>query len=123
MEEMAATILAQLSAEFMPIIQRRGYRVSSVSEMCCCGDGLESSLHKENDAAAGIDDDNDKKVVPKEKIQHMCGQGYNRIKVISRGVTSHAIHLRLRHPDDHRILLGYDHAVDVVSRFTLLISI
>lgn len=121
MAEMAATILAQLSAEFMPIIQRRGYRVSSVSEMCCCGDGLVSSSHKENDTAAGNDDDhNNRTIVPKEKIQHMCGQGYNCIKVISRGVTLHAIHLRLRHPDDHTVLLGYDHAVEVVSRFTCL---
>ena len=99
MAEMSATMLAQLAKEFIPIIKRRDYRVSSVSEMCCCGDGLKGDDHGK---------------VPDENIRHMCGQGYNCIQVIGHGRTSHAIHMRLRHPEDHNVLLGYDRTVDVV---------
>ena len=37
----AAAILRRIRKEFATIIQKRGWSVTSVTEMCCCGDGLD----------------------------------------------------------------------------------
>jgi len=42
--DLAAAMLQRLAQEFMPILRERGYNVRSVSEFCCCGDGLDYEL-------------------------------------------------------------------------------
>jgi hypothetical protein len=37
----AESLLLRVVREFQPIIARRGYNVASISEMCCCNDGLD----------------------------------------------------------------------------------
>lgn len=87
--------LERVWKEFQPIIQRRGYNVTSISELCCCGDGLDSQpgrrrpLRKQSDNV----------------------WGYNQTSFFRRGVahrsssTSHSIHLRLRQPRHHNTQL------------------
>lgn len=83
----ARALLDRIRAEFLPIAQARGYSVASVSEMCCCGDGLDSSGGKR-----------------KARVQHRSVLGYNA----SDGRGAHRIHLRLRDPTNHSILLPYE---------------
>ena len=77
-------MLERISVEFGPIIARRGYHVVSISELCCCGDGLKRQGSKSNNV-----------------------WGYNQTIFVRRGggiggnATSHEIHLRLRNPSNH----------------------
>ena len=81
-------MLERISVEFGPIIARRGFHVVSISELCCCGDGLKRQGTKSNNV-----------------------WGYNQTLFVRRGggiggnSTSHEIHLRLRHPNHHETQL------------------
>lgn len=89
--------LQRVWKEFEPIIRRRSYNVKSISELCCCGDGLEAVHGK------------------KLRKQSNNVWGYNQTTFFSRGRrrpnaaaaavsprgTSHTIHLRLRSPQHH----------------------
>jgi len=81
------SMLNRIHDEFLPIIRRRGYPVTSISELCCCGDGLDS--------------------VRQGKCRKMNNNvwGYNQTTTMRRGgtvKTSHTIHLRLRQPRNHQ---------------------
>lgn len=80
--------------EFLPIILRRGYKILSVSEFCCCGDGLDALCQRK-----------------KNKQPHNV-LGYNQ--TLSRnGKKSHEIHLRMRHVHSHAF---YDYE-DIAGTF------
>lgn len=87
--------LQRIMMEFEPIIRRRGYNIRSVSELCCCGDGLDS--HQGGH---------------KRKLMSHNILGYNMTTSQGRrgsgGYKSHTIHLRLRNPQDHSILYPYE---------------
>ncbi len=79
-------MLNRVHDEFLPIIRRRGYSVTSISELCCCGDGLD--------------------FVRRGKCRKMNNNvwGYNQTTTLRRGgtvKTSHTIHLRLRQPNSN----------------------
>ena len=80
--EQALEMLRRVVREFMPIIQRRCYNVVSISELCCCNDGLDFEPNR------------------RRKLHKMSNNiwGYNRT-TWSGGKKSHTIHLRLRHPN------------------------
>ena len=84
-DRIAAGILRRIHSEFGTIIEKRGWNVTSISEMCCCGDGLDC--------------------LRKRKIKIMSSNvlGYNRTSTSQRGKV-HDIHLRLRHPHTHALL-------------------
>ena len=88
-------ILHRIHDEFGPIIQRRGYHVTSISEMCCCGDGLD---HRPGNS---------------KKCRKMGANvwGYNQTTFFRGGTrrkTLHAIHLRLRHAQNHNMLHAWE---------------
>lgn len=98
--EKTMEMLIRIAKEFEPILTRRGYQVYSVSEMCCCCDGLDTG------ELAG----HRRRVQAGQKIsgveQHQCG-GYNRTMRRARGKTRHSIHLRMRHPKNHSMVRSY----------------
>jgi hypothetical protein len=89
--------LKRIHMEFIPIIQRRNYNIKSISEMCCCGDGLKGSRRMGKNV-----------------------WGYNSTTTSSSGgrtgggrtgggrQQSSRIHLRLRDPNDHTRLLPWE---------------
>ncbi|KAL7525777.1 hypothetical protein ACHAXR_001155, partial [Thalassiosira sp. AJA248-18] len=81
----AAAILRKIHSEFHTIIERRGWNVISITEMCCCGDGVDC-LKKGRKT----------KTMPDNVL------GFN-LTTWQRG-KSHAIHLRLRNPRSHTLL-------------------
>ncbi|KAL3811889.1 hypothetical protein ACHAXA_005555 [Cyclostephanos tholiformis] len=93
-EGIAASILRRIHAEFATLIEKRGWVVTSISEMCCCGDGLDCSTSRR-----------------KINIMPHNVLGYNRTTSASSrrgGVEkSHDIHLRLRHPRTH-VMYDYE---------------
>ena len=88
----ARKILDRVCKEFEPIIQRRGYNVLSVSEMCCCNDGLDFESGSRR----------------KRKIMPRNVWGYNQTTFRGPRGKSHTIHLRLRHAGSHGRLLLYE---------------
>jgi hypothetical protein len=96
----ARAILDRIKAEFQPIIQRRGYNISSVTEMCCCDDGLD---HLPTHPRKG----RKTKTMPDNVL------GYNLSPVYRNASSTHRIHLRLRHAPsagswEHHILFPYE---------------
>ena len=83
--------LKRIHQEFLPIIQRRKFNVKSISELCCCGDGLD---HR-----------------PKRgrKIRKISNNvlGYNMTRWHGRS-KAHTIHLRLRNPKNHNQLFAWE---------------
>jgi hypothetical protein len=81
-------------------MKQRGYLVFSVSEMCCCSDGLK---------AWGGEDRNPNriKVVTANGNEDQCG-GYNRTVGLRDGKTTHLIHIRLRDRLNHYKFHSYD---------------
>jgi len=79
----AKVLLERVVKEFVPIMQRRGYNVASVSEFCCCGDGLDT--------------------VRRRKLRRQQNNilGYNQTISHHHGKKYHEIHLRLRHVQGH----------------------
>ncbi|KAL7469003.1 hypothetical protein ACHAXS_009240 [Conticribra weissflogii] len=119
----ASAILQRIRSEFRNIIQCRGWNVLSITEMCCCGDGIDhchcdsannynanSTSHAttmvETKTAA-----NGKKPAKRRSTKIMPDNvlGYNLTSSSRsrRGRSAradggcHAIHLRLRHPRTH----------------------
>jgi DNA-dependent metalloprotease WSS1 len=98
-EKLAKDLLQRIVTEFYPIIQRRQYRVVSISEMCCCSDGLDFQLTPNGK--------------PRRKLRKLSNNiwGYNRSSFWTSGhvrSSSHTIHIRLRHPTRHTRLLSYE---------------
>ena len=93
----AKEMLARVCKEFEPIIKRRGYNVKSVSEMCCCFDGLDFTP-KTGERSKGR----------KCRVMAHNVWGYNQTTTRGRGYKSHTVHLRLRHPRSHDRLLLYE---------------
>jgi hypothetical protein len=86
--DQAKTLLERVVREFEPIAKQRGYNVLSVSELCCCNDGLDF------DPTA-----NGNKRRKRRKMANNIW-GYNQ--TTSSGYRkSHTIHLRLRHTSNH----------------------
>jgi len=91
MADVCRQTLERILTEFSPIIQRRGYRIKSISEFCCCGDGLDE--------------------IPGNRKRRKQGDtiwGYNQSTTwVRKGPTTnvrtsiHTIHLRLRKPKFH----------------------
>ena len=94
--QLCKEILERILKEFKPIIQRRGYNVISISEFCCCGDGLdhvsETKMRKQPDNVLG----------------------YNMIQTYN-GHKSHAIHLRLRKPRNHNQLIPWEEVAGTMA--------
>ena len=90
-------MLRRIHQEFFPIIQRRGYHVVSVSEMCCCGDGVDHLPHRRRKT----------RVMPNNVL------GYNR-SMFGR-TKFHTIHLRLRDPRNHHRLLSYEEVAGTMA--------
>ena len=82
----ARTLLDRVVREFLPIIQRRQYNVTSISEMCCCGDGLDSIRGRRKCRIMG---------------KNIWGYNMTTQQQHGRRSSSHAIHLRLRHVSAH----------------------
>jgi hypothetical protein len=92
LNDVCASTLKRVLEEFHPIIARRGYNVLSVSELCCCGDGMDYEPRRRR----------------KLRKQSNNVWGYNMTRFLSRGKTTHSIHLRLRDPRGHERLLGWE---------------
>jgi hypothetical protein len=92
LSDVCQATLLRIQQEFEPIVRQRGYKVLSVSEMCCCGDGLDHQT-------------TGRKRKPLRK-QSSNVLGYNRT-TFGR-VKTHTIHLRLRDPHDHNRLLPWE---------------
>ena len=84
----ALELLQRVVREFLPIIQRRKYNVISISELCCCNDGLDFEPNR------------------RRKLYKAANNiwGYNRT-TWSHGTKSHTIHLRLRLVQAHKTRL------------------
>lgn len=103
----AVAILRRIASEFIPIIRKRGFNIRSVSEMCCCGDGLEYELGGER-----------RSVPAGETIvgnDHDTVAGYNGKLINNFGLVEHVIHLRLRLVDDHNKFMEYDEIIDTMA--------
>jgi hypothetical protein len=107
-----ASTLRRLAYEFIPIIRQRQYNITSVSEFCCCGDGMDYQLGGQSLS-----------VRPGERISGHESErvmGYNRCILPNGTVRSHtyngintdnyvsSIHLRLRSPYNHNQLISYE---------------
>ena len=92
----AKAMLERVCKEFEPIVKRRGYNVKSVSEMCCCFDGLDFTP-KTGERSKGR----------KCRVMAHNVWGYNQTMTRGR-YKSHTVHLRLRHPRSHDRLLLYE---------------
>jgi hypothetical protein len=95
--ETALRLLTRIHNEFYPIIERRGYSVLSLSEMCCCGDGL--------------DYDESKKRKRKLRKVGLNILGYN----VTHPNRTHTIHLRLRDVRNHDRLLSYEEVAGTMA--------
>ena len=94
--DVCAATLKRVLDEFGPIIQKRGYRVLSVSEMCCCGDGLDYDKKRRG---------------RKLRKQSNNVLGYNSTRFFGGrrgGSKTHTIHLRLRDPRNHNRLYPWE---------------
>ena len=93
--------LSRIHDEFGPIIRRRGYRIASISELCCCGDGLDDHRAANNGG--------------RRRRRNRMGNnvlGYNQTTTVrSRGQTKptlHSIHLRLRRAQNHHQMFPWE---------------
>lgn len=97
--ETAKALLLRITKEFLPIIQRRNYNISSISELCCCGDGLDTVPTK-----------NGKKRRQRRKMPQNV-LGYNQIMFGRTKVCS--IHIRLR--KGHTQFFDYEDAAGTLA--------
>ena len=116
--DQTASLLRRLAQEFVPIIRQRQYNVKSVSEFCCCGDGMDYQFGGQSLS-----------VRPGERIgghESERVMGYNRV-ILPNGKNrsggkqyfhidteryTSSIHLRLRSPYDHTQLISYELACE-----------
>jgi hypothetical protein len=96
------SLLERIYKEFYPIMEKRGYNVCSLSEMCCCGDGLDHNIRKGRRTALKI-------MGPQVAGYNMTTRGGGRYG------KSHSIHLRLRSAQDHSIVLSYEEVAGVMA--------
>eukprot|EP00536_Pseudo-nitzschia_multiseries_P015693 jgi/Psemu1/43467/gm1.43467_g len=87
--DVCAGTLERILKEFFPIIKRRGYNVTSISELCCCGDGLDHAVQRGR---------------KRKKCRRMGNNVWGYNQTTFGRVKSHSIHLRLRHPHNHQLL-------------------
>ena len=92
----ARQTLERLQREFLPIAKARGYTVTSLSEMCCCGD----AGRRGNGRGRG------------GRPMSNNVWGYNQGH--GRGGTCR-ISIRLRQPTDHGVLLPYENAAGTMA--------
>jgi len=91
-DDHAKALLERVVREFEPIVKQRSYNVLSVSELCCCNDGLDfdgGGRRKRRKVANNI-------------------WGYNQTTFRGPNGKAHTIHLRLRHATDHSRFLPYE---------------
>jgi hypothetical protein len=101
-------LLRRIHKEFFPIAQKRGYKVLSLSEMCCCGDGLDHGSESIR-AAVGAGTKR-RKGGRKRRVMANNVLGYNQ----SQG-NIHTIHLRMRDARNHAVLLPYEEVAGTMS--------
>jgi hypothetical protein len=101
LDDVCEQTLKRIHQEYLPIIQRRGYHVLSISEMCCCGDGLDHATAPSTTKRGGR-----RKQQRKLRKQSNNVWGYNMTR-FGRPKT-HTIHLRLRDPQNHARLLPWE---------------
>ena len=89
-------MLEQLAAEFGPIVERRGWRVLALTEMCCCGDGDAHCTTQHSNSNVRR-----RRKGPGRIMSHNV-QGYNMARGDAR--TSLGIHVRLRRVKSHGLL-------------------
>jgi DNA-dependent metalloprotease WSS1 len=92
----AESLLHRVVREFQPILTRRNYNVLSISELCCCNDGLDF----DPTASGGKR--------RKRRIMSNNIWGYNQTSFGRGRGKSHTIHVRLRQPSDHARFLPYE---------------
>lgn len=90
--QQAKTLLGRIMAEFEPIIRRRNYNIRSVSEFCCCGDGLDSVSRRKR----------------RKQANNLLGYNQTSWNSNNRNSKSHTIHIRLRHAANHSHLMQYE---------------
>jgi hypothetical protein len=99
----AAATLKRIALEFMPIIRQRGYDIRTVSEFCCCGDGLDYQLGGQRFCVSRRGD------IAGHGQSEVAG--YNLLER-TRGIqTVHSIHVRLRSPNNHELFFPYKQVV------------
>jgi hypothetical protein len=117
--EECLAILARIHDEFFPIVQKRGYNVVSISELCCCGDGLdhEQQQQQQHDREAasqrsGTSSSTLSTTSRNHRKSRKMGDnvlGYNQTTFAGgKRFKSHAIHLRLRDSRDHRRIFDWE---------------
>ena len=94
----AGEILERLRREFLPIAKARGYTVTSLSEMCCCGDAGRRGGGRRGGRGGRPMSNN--------------VWGYNQSH--GRGGTCR-ISIRLRQPTDHGTILPYENAAGTMA--------
>jgi len=117
--EYAASILQRIQKEFTTIVQRRGYSVTSVTEMCCCDDGYNymetTTRHAKNNRNGGSTKRRRNiRTMPNNVLGYNLTQGtrYNNNSNSNdkrkKYSSIHRIHLRLRHPNNHSSFYSYE---------------
>jgi hypothetical protein len=113
----AKELLHRVVQEFLPIITRRQYNILSISEMCCCNDGLDFD---DNESEPNNNSTNSRQHKRsnkrKRKLMGSNVWGYNQITTTTRSrsrfnlqhTKSHTIHIRLRKPNNHQQFLSYE---------------
>eukprot|EP00557_Chaetoceros_sp_GSL56_P000797 CAMPEP_0176499278 /NCGR_PEP_ID=MMETSP0200_2-20121128/12838_1 /TAXON_ID=947934 /ORGANISM="Chaetoceros sp., Strain GSL56" /LENGTH=476 /DNA_ID=CAMNT_0017897679 /DNA_START=81 /DNA_END=1511 /DNA_ORIENTATION=+ len=104
-QEHAMALLRRIQSEFTIIAQKRGYVLSSVTEMCCCADGLDHIPGKKKGRKTRTMPNN---VLGYNLTQWAGGGGGGQ-----RRRSVHRIHLRLRHPKTHTFY-SYDDIAGVM---------
>lgn len=109
----AAALLQRMYKEFFPIIQRRNYHVKSISELCCCGDGLDTDHNHSTSTSTNTD----LRRTKKRRKQPNNILGYNQTTTYGSRQQQqyHTIHLRLRHADNHHIFYSYEDIAGTMS--------
>ena len=123
--DIVASMLQRLVDEFLPIIRYRGYNVRSITEWCCCGDGLDYELgghtrHVQNFQKLDGHDQSECGGYNRTLYnQHDGGQlGRGRIMANTTNTnkgTIHSIHLRMRDVDDHSMIYDYDIIMETMA--------
>lgn len=96
----AAALIKQIAQNFVPIIRQRAFDIRTVSELCCCGDGLDYILGGGKYCV----------LVGQNIGGHTASDvsGYNRLEPTRGSLRVHSIHLRMRSVDNHDYLRTYD---------------
>ena len=111
-EEHAQQMLERIRREFHPLAQARGYTIPTLTEMCCCSDGIHHIMTSTTSiTSSGRTLTRKRKKYGRRRFRRMSNnvQGYN---YGFRG-NSHEIHLRLRRPQSHSFY-SYEQVVDVM---------